>query len=108
MDGEVTCCITYECSRSDIHKPHISSDLTLRRTATLQHIQFPWKVHITCFKINNIIKINSVVNDYNHSLTLMIQKIASRFWKLTPEMMSDKEKYVIQGRMNSGSIYPLL
>ena len=38
----------------------------------------------------------------------MIQEIASRFRKLTPEMMSDIEKYVIQERMDSGSIYPLL
>ncbi len=29
MDGKVTCCIIYEYSRSDIHKPQISSDLTI-------------------------------------------------------------------------------
>jgi len=34
MDGEVTRCITYECSRSGIHKPQVSSDLTIRRNAT--------------------------------------------------------------------------
>ncbi|PKY59273.1 hypothetical protein RhiirA4_430291 [Rhizophagus irregularis] len=34
--------------------------------------------------------------------------MAPRFQKLTPEMLSDIKKYVIQGRMDSGSIYPLL
>ncbi|CAG8767913.1 5904_t:CDS:2, partial [Ambispora leptoticha] len=31
-----------------------------------------------------------------------------RFRKLTPKMLSDIEKYVIQGRMDSSSIYSLL
>ena len=38
----------------------------------------------------------------------MIQEIAPRFRKLTKEMLADIEKYVIQGRMDSVFIYPLL
>ena len=38
----------------------------------------------------------------------MIVEISPQFRKLTPEMLNDIEKYVIQGRMDSGSIYPLL
>jgi hypothetical protein len=38
----------------------------------------------------------------------MIQEIAPRFRKLTKEMLADVEKYVVQGRMDSMSIYPLL
>ena len=38
----------------------------------------------------------------------MIRELAPRFRKLTSDMLMDIEKYVIQGRMDSGSIYPLL
>jgi hypothetical protein len=38
----------------------------------------------------------------------MIQEIAPRFQKLTQEMLADVEKYVVQGRIDSMSIYPLL
>lgn len=38
----------------------------------------------------------------------MIKEIAPRFRKLTPDMLTDIEKYVVRGRMDSGSIYPLL
>lgn len=108
MDGNIMRRVTYECSRSGIHRPQVSSDPTIRRNATSQRIQCPWKLNVTCPKTSSIIKINSFVNDHNHNLTPMIQEIASRFRKLTPEMMSDIEKYVIQGRMDTGSIYPLL
>ncbi|EXX66861.1 hypothetical protein RirG_119720 [Rhizophagus irregularis DAOM 197198w] len=38
----------------------------------------------------------------------MIREIAPRFRKLTPKMLVDIKKYVIQGRIDSSSIYPLL
>ncbi len=38
----------------------------------------------------------------------MICEISPRFRKLTSEMLADIEKYVVQGRMDLGSIYPLL
>lgn len=55
-----------------------------------------------------MVKINSFNNEHNHLLTPMIREIAPRFRKLTSEMLAIIEKYVIQGRMDSGSIYPLL
>ncbi|PKY58326.1 hypothetical protein RhiirA4_480149 [Rhizophagus irregularis] len=44
-------------------------------------------------KTSNIVKINSFIDDHNHILTSQIQKMASRFWKLTPEILSDIKKY---------------
>ncbi|CAB4470241.1 unnamed protein product [Rhizophagus irregularis] len=38
----------------------------------------------------------------------MIQEIVPRFRKLTKEMLADIEKYVVQGWMDSTSIYTLL
>ena len=86
----------------------MSSDPTKRRNATSQRTQCPWKLNVACPKSSNIVKINSFVDSHNHILTSNIQEMASRFRKLTPEMLSDIKKYVIQGRMDSGSIYPLL
>ncbi|CAB4418150.1 unnamed protein product [Rhizophagus irregularis] len=79
-DGEVIRRITYECSRSGIHNSQSS----------------------------NIVRINLFDDNHNHGLTSNIQEIASRFQKLTSEMLCDIKKYVIQGRMDSGSIYPIL
>ncbi|CAB4441081.1 unnamed protein product [Rhizophagus irregularis] len=79
-DGEIMRRISYECSRSGNHNPQAS----------------------------NVVKINSFVDNHNHILTSNIQEMAPRFRKLSPEMLSDIKKYVIQGRMDSGSIYPLL
>ncbi|CAB5389042.1 unnamed protein product [Rhizophagus irregularis] len=53
-------------------------------------------------------QINSFNNHHNHSLTPIIRVIAPHFRKLTPKMLEDIEKYVNQGRIDSGSIYPLL
>ena len=50
-------------------------------------------------------KINSFNDKHNHSLTLMIQEIALWFCKLTPKMLVDIEKYVIQGLMDVASIW---
>jgi len=108
MDGEVLRRVTYECTRSGSHNPQVSSDPTKRRNATSQRTQCPWKINVTCPKTSNIVKINSFLDDHNHTLTSQIQEMAPRFRKLTPEMLSDIKKYVIQGRMDSGSIYPLL
>src|SRR5688572_18733109 len=57
---------------------------------------------------NGVVKINSFNNHHNYFLTPIIHEIALRFCKLTPKMLEDIEKYVNQGRMDSGSIYPLL
>jgi hypothetical protein len=108
MDGEVIRNITYECSRSGAHNPQVSCDPTKRRNATSQRTQCPWKLNVAYPKSSNIVKINSFVDNHNHTLTSSIQEIAPRFRKLTTEMLADIEKYVIQGRMDSGSIYPLL
>ncbi|CAB4440960.1 unnamed protein product [Rhizophagus irregularis] len=105
-DGEIMRRISYECSRSGNHNPQVSSDPTKRRNATSQHTQ--WKLNVACPKASNVVKINSFVDNHNHILTSNIQEMAPRFRKLSPEMLSDIKKYVIQGRMDSGSIYPLL
>ncbi|CAG8827193.1 2734_t:CDS:2, partial [Cetraspora pellucida] len=52
-------------------------------------------------------QITSFVDNHNYVLSTTIYEIAPRFRKLTPKMLSDIEKYVIQGWMDSGSIYPL-
>ena len=54
------------------------------------------------------VKINSFCDEHNHPLTSMIYEIAPRFRKLTPEILEDIKKYVIQECMDSGSIYPLI
>jgi len=72
MDGQVMRRVTYECSRSGIHKPQVSSDPIMRRNATSQRTQCPWKLNVTCPKTSNIVKINSFVNDHNHSLSSVI------------------------------------
>ncbi|CAB4398453.1 unnamed protein product [Rhizophagus irregularis] len=47
-------------------------------------------------------------SSHNPQITLDPIKHSPRFCKLTPKMLEDIEKYVNQGRMDSGSIYPLL
>ena len=98
----------YECTKSGSHNPQITSDPTKRRNAYSSRVLCPWKLNVTCPKTSNIVKINSFNNHHNHSLTPVISELAPRFRKLTPEMLADIEKYVKQGRMDSGSIYPLL
>jgi hypothetical protein len=100
--------VTYECTRSGSHNPQVTSDPTKRRNACSSRVLCPWKLNATCPKTSGVIKINSFNNHHNHPLTPIIRELAPRFRKLTPEMLVDIEKYVNQGRMDSGSIYPLL
>jgi MULE transposase domain/FAR1 DNA-binding domain len=100
--------ITYECTMSGSHNPQVTSDPTKRRNACSSRVLCPWKLNVTYPKKSGVVKINSFNNHHNHPLTLIIHEIAPRFRKLTPEMLVDIEKYVIQGRMDSASIYPLL
>ena len=79
-----------------------------RRNAQSSKILYQWKLNVTCPKTSGVVKINSFNNQHNHSLTPRICDIAPRFCKITPEMMVDIEKYIIQSKMDSGSIYPLL
>ena len=108
MDGEVIRRISYECLRSGTHNPQVSSDPTKRRNATSQRTQCPWKINASCPKSSNIVRINSFDDNHNHILTSYIQEMAPQFRKLTSEMLSDIKKYVIQGRMDAGSIYPII
>ncbi len=85
-----------------------TSDLIKQRNTHSQQTLCPWKLNVTCPKTSNIVKISSFNNVHNHPLISMIQEIAPRFRKLTKEMLTDVEKYVVQGRMDSMSIYPLL
>ncbi|GBB92514.1 hypothetical protein RclHR1_20190001 [Rhizophagus clarus] len=100
--------VTYECTKSGFHISQATSDLTKKRNTHSQRTSCPWRVNLTYPKTSNIVKINSFNDVYNHPLTSMIQEIAPRFQKLTQEMLADVEKYVIQGHMDSISIYPLL
>lgn len=99
---------TYECAKSGSNISQATSDLTKQRITNSQRTLCPWKLNVTCPKTSGIVKINSFNNVHNHPLVSIIQEIAPRFRKLTKEMMADIEKYVVQGRMDSTSIYPLL
>ncbi|PKY56792.1 hypothetical protein RhiirA4_477341 [Rhizophagus irregularis] len=107
-DGEVIGHITYKCSRSGTHNSQVTSDSTKRQNATSQRTQCPWKINIVCPKLSNVVRINLFDDNYNHVLTSNIQEMASRFQKLTSEMLCDIKKHVIQRQMNFGSIYLIL
>jgi len=98
----------YECTKSGSHDSRVTSDPTKRRNAHSIRTFCPWKLNVTYPKTSGMVKINSFNNEHNHPLTPMIREIAPRFRKLTSEMLAIIEKYVIQGRMDSGFIYPLL
>lgn len=100
--------VAYECIKSGSNTSQVTSDPTKRRNASSSKTSCPWKLNVTYPKTSGVIKINSFNNEHNHSLTSIVHEIAPRFRKLTPEMLVDIEKYVIQGRMDSASIYPLL
>ncbi|CAB4384495.1 unnamed protein product [Rhizophagus irregularis] len=95
MNGNIIRNITYKCLRSGVYNSQVSCDPTKRQNATSQHTQCPWKLNVTCPKSSNIVKINLFVNNHNHIFISSIQEIVPRFWKLTIEMLSDIEKYVI-------------
>jgi hypothetical protein len=99
---------TYECTKSGSHTSQVTSDPAKRRNASSSRTSCPWKLNVTYPKTSGVIKINSFNNEHNHPLTSIVREIAPQFRKLTPEMLADIEKYVIQGRMDSASIYPLL
>ncbi|CAB4409131.1 unnamed protein product [Rhizophagus irregularis] len=86
----------------------VTSDPTKKRNANSLRTSYPWKLNVTYPKTSGIVKINSFNNEHNHPLTSIIREIASRFCKLTSKMLVDIKKYVIQGQMDSSSIYPLL
>ncbi|CAG8628379.1 11336_t:CDS:1, partial [Racocetra persica] len=108
IDGDIVRHAIYECSRSGTHQPLVTTDPTKRRNMSSQRTECSWHLNLTCPKTNNILKINSFKDEHNHVLTLTINEIASRFRRLIPKMLSDIKKYVLQDRMDSGSIYPLL
>ncbi|RIB03170.1 hypothetical protein C2G38_2225878 [Gigaspora rosea] len=108
LDGEVIRCVTYECSRSGIHNPQVTSDPTNRRNVSSQRTECGWRLNVSCPKSTNIIRINSFVDIHNHELTSNNYETAPRFRKFTADMLSDIEKYVIKGRMDSRAIYLLL
>ncbi|CAG8800218.1 19316_t:CDS:2, partial [Cetraspora pellucida] len=91
-----------------IHNPQVTCDSTKWRNAVSQQTECPWRLNVYCSKKSNILKITSFVDNHNHMLSTTIHETAPKFRKLMLEMLSDIEKYVIQGRMDSGSIYPLL
>src|SRR4051794_3747122 len=99
---------TYECAKFGSHISQATSDPTKQRNTHSQRTLCPWRLNVACSKTSGIVRINSFSNVHNHSLTPMIQEIAPRFRKLTKEMLADIEKYVVQGRMDSMSIYPIL
>ena len=98
----------YECTKSGSHASQVTSDPTKRCNANSSRISCPWKLNVTYPKTSGVIKINSFNNEHNHPLTSMVREIAPRFRKLTPKMLVNIKKYVIQGRMDSSSIYSLL
>ncbi|CAB4485613.1 unnamed protein product [Rhizophagus irregularis] len=100
--------VAYECIKSGSNTSQVTSDPTKRRNASSSKTSCPWKLNVTYPKTSGVIKINSFNNEHNHSLTSIVHEIAPRFQKLMPEMLVDIEKYVIQGQMDSASIYPLL
>src|SRR5271154_3562716 len=100
--------VTYECTKSGSHTHQVTSDPTKRHNAHSLRTLCLWKLNATCPKTSGgVVKVNSFNNEHNHPLTSMIRELAPRFRKLTSEMLMDIEKYVVQGRMDSGSIYPL-
>ncbi|CAG8750046.1 22637_t:CDS:1, partial [Cetraspora pellucida] len=99
---------TYVCTKSITHDPNVTFDPTKHHNAKSQRTKCSWKLCVTYPKTITQVKINSFENSHNHTLTPMVSEIATQFRKLTPDMLSDIEKYVIQGRMDSGSIYSLL
>ncbi|CAG8733739.1 27147_t:CDS:2, partial [Racocetra persica] len=68
---------------------------------------FDYKIRTSEFDNIDII-IDSFKNEHNHILTPMINEIAFRFRKLILEMLANIKKYMIQGRLNSASIYLLI
>src|SRR5204863_6476096 len=95
--------VTYECAKSGSHISHATSDPTKQRNAHSQRTNCPWKLNVTCPKTSSVVKINSFNNVHNHPLISMIQEIAPRFRKLIKEMLTDVEKYVVQGHIDSMS-----
>ncbi|CAG8493753.1 21701_t:CDS:2 [Cetraspora pellucida] len=98
-DGEIVRQANYICAKSGTYNSNATADPIKRHNN---------KLNVTFPKSTSAVKINSVNNVHNYLLTPMIKEIAPQFRKLTPEMLSDIEKYIVQGRMNSESIYPLL
>jgi hypothetical protein len=88
---------TYECTKSGSHTSQVTSDPAKRRNASSSRTSCPWKLNVTYPKTSGVIKINSFNNEHNHPLTSIVREIAPQFHKLTPEMLADIEKYVIQG-----------
>ncbi|CAJ0861144.1 1310_t:CDS:1 [Entrophospora sp. SA101] len=106
-DGIVTR-LTYECTKSGKHNPQITTDPTKHHNVHSQKIECPWHINLSFPKSSNVIKINSFVNAHNHSLNTMIGEMVPQFQKLTSSMLKDIKKYVVKGRKDSASIYPLL
>ena len=75
----------------------MTSDPTNRHNASSLRTLCPWKLNVTYPKTSGIIRINSFNNKHNNPLTSMIHEIALQFRKLTPEILVNIEKYVIQG-----------
>ena len=67
---------TYECTKSSLYIPQVTSDLTKRHNTHFQQILCPWKLNVTCPKTSDIVKINSFNNKHNHPLTPIIREIA--------------------------------
>ncbi|PKY54569.1 hypothetical protein RhiirA4_473456 [Rhizophagus irregularis] len=100
--------VTYKCTKSGSHISQAMSDLIKQCNTYSQQILCLWKLNVVCSKTSDIVRINSFNNIHNHLLILMIQEMAPRFQKLTKKMLADVKKYVIQGWMDSTSIYILL
>ncbi|CAJ0625663.1 12870_t:CDS:2 [Entrophospora sp. SA101] len=83
-DGIVTR-LTYECTKSGKHNPQITTD--------------PTKHH----------NVHSQKTECHGILIFLFQsEMVPQFQKLTSSMLKDIKKYVVKGRKDSASIYPLL
>ncbi|CAG8722522.1 15362_t:CDS:2, partial [Cetraspora pellucida] len=80
---------TYVYTKSSTHDPNVIFDSTKHRNAKSQRTKCSWKLCITYPKTIAQVKINSFENFHNHTLTPMINEIATQFRKLTSDILSD-------------------
>ncbi|CAB4491373.1 unnamed protein product [Rhizophagus irregularis] len=99
---------TYECSHVQTYEPQKIILAENRRDRDSEIIGCFWHINLAFPKSASGVKINSIVGEHNYNINPLIVEIASKFQKLTNEMLKKVKFWTIQERIGMITQYNLL
>ncbi|CAG8679362.1 15592_t:CDS:1 [Funneliformis caledonium] len=108
-DNKVICKHTYEYTKAAQYQPRKDNDLKKHCQRNSGSIGYQWYINVTCLKLTEIIKIFTIIDEYNHPLNSNIKIHGVQFHKFLKEIKSDVlEYFTVIPTMRAQTIFRLL